>query len=191
MGVGATQSIKSPSINGFYEYLLVAYPDKSLYTQIMEGISQMPDLANLKSRMSFTIAGFEAKEAMESTIIRWMHRIISSQNSFPVKLTPYRGPSGQTIYLQAKQPAAFEQLAREMQVVDQYLQSNNCPALFVNKNPQLVIARDLPDPHYQDAMPQLEKQGMPVSFIVHELVLLRRQHRFDACKQVNVFGLRP
>ena len=191
MGVEATTSFKAPSVNGFYEYLLVAYPDKSLYTQILEGISPMPDAATLKSRLSFTVAGFEAKEPMESTLIRWMHRIISNQNSFSVRLTPYRGPAGQTIYLQAQQPAAFEQLAREMQVVDQYLQSNSCPALYVNKNPQLVIVRDLPDPHYQEAMPQLEKQNVSATFMVHELVLLRRQHRFDACKQVNVFGLRP
>jgi hypothetical protein len=26
---------------------------------------------------------------------------------------------------------------------------------------------------------------------VKELVLLRRQHQYDACKQVNVFGLQP
>ena len=58
-------------------------------------------------------------------------------------------------------------------------------------HPHLTIARRLETPTYQEAVTMYAEKNFHASFEVKELLLLKREHRFDSCKQVNVFGLQP
>ncbi len=190
-----TNRTSTPVLNGVYEYLLVAHPDAAVSQRLIaekqhfSAQYQHPGAA--KTKPHITVANFMAKEEMEETIIRWMHRIISSQKSFQVVLDKYNGFAEHTIYLRVQNHQPFQQLAKELKVVDQYVRSYGCPAMHLGKFPHLTIARQLPDTLYKQAIPYYEEQEFHASFDVKELILLRRGHQFDTCKQVNKFALLP
>ncbi len=185
----------TPVLNGIYEYLLVAHPDAAVYRQVMEEkqffSAQYREPVAIKTKPHITVANFMAKEEMEETLIRWMHRIISNQKKFTVVLDQYNGFAAHTIYLRVQDHQPFQQLAKELKVVDQYVKSYGCPPMHIGKFPHLTIARRLPDIVYRQAIADYTQKTFHASFEVTELVLLRRQHQFDTCKQVNRFGLLP
>jgi 2'-5' RNA ligase len=196
METGWVQSRQvSAPVNSLYEYLLVAHPDADVYAQVMAEkqlfTAQYKEQVACKTKPHITVANFLAKEEMESTLIRWMHRIISTQKKFTVTLDKYSGFAPHTIYLRVQDHQPFQQLAKELQVVDQYVRSYGCPEAQLITRPHLTIARRLPETVYRQAETVYAQKDFHASFEVKELLLLRRQHQFDSCKQVNVFGLQP
>jgi 2'-5' RNA ligase len=193
-GLAKHQSINAP-VDGFFEYLLVAHPDAPVYEQVMAEkkifTEQYHEQVAIKTKPHITVANFMAREEMESTLIRWMHRVISTQKKFKVTLDRYSGFPPHTIYLRVQDHEPFKQLAKELQVVDQYIRSNGCPALKLTTRPHLTIARRLPEEIYRKAEQVYAVKNFNASFEVGQLLLLRREHQFDGCKQVNVFGLQP
>lgn len=194
-GTAVSPSFSAPQDNGRYEYLLVAHPDSTVYAQVMAEkqffSAQFNTAVAIKTKPHITVANFLAFESMEETIIRWMHRIISTKKSFRVTLDQYGAFRSHTIYLRVQDHEPFKQLARELKVVDQYVRSNRCPEMRLITNPHLTIARRLEQGVYQQAVSVYAEKTFHASFEVKDLVLLRRQHQFDSCKQVNVFGLTP
>jgi 2'-5' RNA ligase len=182
-------------VNSLYEYLLIVHPDETVYARVMAEKQlftvQYQEQVAVKTKPHITVANFLAKEEMESTIIRWMHRVISVQKKFKVTLDRYSGFAPHTIYLRVQDHQPFQQLAKELKVVDQYVRSNGCPEARLITRPHLTIARRLPETVYRQAETVYAKKDFHASFEVSELLLLRRQHQFDSCKQVNVFGLQP
>lgn len=185
----------SKPVQQYYEYLLVAHPDDAVYEQVMEEkrwfTQQYRQAVAEKTKPHITVANFLAREEMESTIMRWMHRIIQNRQSFTVTLDRYSGFKPHTIYLRVQDHQPFQQLAKELQVVDQYVRGNGCPEMKLITRPHVTIARRLPAEVYQQAEQVYAQKDFHASFEVKELVLLRRAHQFDACKQVMIFGLTP
>lgn len=193
-GLAKNHSIRTPT-GGFFEYLLIANPDATVYAQVMEEKKLFTDRYLLqvavKTKPHITVANFLAREEMEPTLIRWMHRVISTQKKFKVTLDRYSGFAPHTIYLRVQDHEPFKQLAKELQVVDQYIRSYGCPAVKLITRPHLTIARRLPEDIYRKAEQVYAQKDFHASFEVNQLLLLRREHQFDTCKQVNVFGLQP
>lgn len=185
----------SKPVQQLYEYLLVAHPDAPVYEKLMEEkrrfTQQYRQPVAEKTKPHITVAGFFAKEEMESTLMRWMHRIIQQQSMFRATLDRYSGFRPHTIYLRVQDHAPFQQLAKELQVVDQYVRGNGCPGMHLATRPHVTLARRLPEAVYHAAEAEYAQKEFHASFEVRELVLLRRAHQFDACKQVMVFGLQP
>lgn len=182
-------------VQQFFEYLLVAKPDAAVHDKLIQEkqrftLQYQAPVAE-KTKPHITVANFLAKEEMESTIIRWMHRIISNQQRFRVTLDRYCGYKPHTIYVRVQDHQPFQQLARELQVVDQYVRGYGCPEMHLITRPHMTLARRLSASVYQQAEADYAQKDFQASFEVNELVLLRRTHQFEACKQVNVFGLRP
>ena len=99
----------------FYEYLLVIRPGTDVYNRIVEQkeifFSEYKVGAAKKTLPSITVAKFIAKEGMEETIIKWMHRIISEQNTFNVTLNNYSGFPSHKVYARVQDHTPFRQLA--------------------------------------------------------------------------------
>jgi 2'-5' RNA ligase len=180
---------------GVCEYLLVVSPETAVYTQVQAEkqffSTQFGQEMAAKLKPHITVADFVATEQMEETIIRWMHRVISAQQSFEVTLDRYGAFRPHTIYLNVQNQQPFMELARQLKVVDQFIQSYGCPPIKLVSHAHLTIARSLDAFTYQQAVQHYAAQNFTASFAVQELVLLKRRHQFDACKQVNVFRLRP
>ncbi len=182
-----------PLLSNLYEYLLVAHPDEKVYHQVMEEKNLFFDLFKekvaIKTKPHITVSKFLAKETMEETIIRWMQRIISTQNKFSVSLNNYSGFPPHTVYLRVQDHQPFKQLATSLKVVDQYVRGNDCPPMKLITHPHLSIARKLPATIYEKAIVEYAPKSFYASFEVKQLILLKRKHEFDTCKQISIFGL--
>jgi 2'-5' RNA ligase len=181
--------------NGLFEYLLVGHPDANVYNKIMEEKQQFYEDYNekisIKTKPHLTIANFLASEAMEPTIIKWMQRICGAQQSFTVTLNNYSGFPPHTIYLRVQDPLPFQQLVKQLKTVDDFIRASACPPAKLITKPHLSIARKLPEQVYNKAMVDYAQKTFHESFMLDELLLLRRQHQFDTCKTIQIFRLRP
>lgn len=177
------------------EYLLVVSPQQNIWQQVMNEkiiFKAHYHECKLDLQSSITIANFLAKEEMEDTLLRWMHRIFNTRPSFKVALNNYGGsPNANTIYLRIQDHQPFKQLAKELKVIDEMIKSNGLPKAYLISNPHMTIARKLDKPVYEKAMMDYSKKEFYAEFEVNELLLLKRTHQFDKCDQVSVFRLQP
>lgn len=184
---------KNESSRQLYEYLLVAHPAENVNAQVMAEKQHFAETYKQsiasKTLPHITVANFLAKEQMEDTVIRYMHRILSTQKSFAVTLNNYSGFPPHTVYARVQDHQPFKQLAASLKAVDQYVRSNGCPPAKLISYPHVSIARRLQQQVYEKAMFDYSQKIFHASFEVNELVLLRRQNQYDKCKQVNVFKL--
>ncbi len=176
-----------------FEYLLVTTPSNEVYKQMVEEKQYFFDRygegVSIKTKPYITIANFLAKKAMEETIIRWMNRAIGTLPRFSVLLNNYGGFPPHTIYVRVQQQQPFKQLANALQSINHYVCSNDCPPMHLVSKPQLIIARKLSLSVFERAIMDYSQKTFSGSFEMKELVLLRRQHQFDACKKLTSFQL--
>ena len=71
------------------------------------------------------------------------------------------------------------------------IRASACPPARLITKPHLSIACNLPEQVYTKAMADYAQKTFHESFLLGELLLLKRQHQFDACKIVQVFRLKP
>jgi len=95
------------------------------------------------------------------------------------------------IYLRVQDHEPFRELMRQLRAIDDFIRSNGCPPVNLISRPFLSIAGGLTEQVYNKAMPDYSRRTFHDSFHVHQLVLLKREHAFDACKTVNNFRLLP
>lgn len=178
----------------FYEYLLVVHPNEEIFNHLKAEKEIFSDEYNAsiakKTLPHITVANFLAKETMEETLIKWMHKIISSQQSFDVMINNFSGfPSSKTVYARIQNHEPFKQLATSLKTINSYINDNGFPNAKLINHPHLSIARSLQQNVYDKAVMDYSRKIFNASFIVNELILLRRQNQFDKCKQVSVFKL--
>lgn len=125
------------------------------------------------------LALFEAKELMEETMIRWMHRIISSQQQFQLELVQRVDPVTGQLQIAILDKAPFQQLARQLRVVSQYINSCDCAEMHFNIQPNISLLKKAVDPGFQGI------------YAIRDFHLLKKNHDFDTYQPVNVFALRP
>jgi len=172
---------------GFYEYLLVAKPGKEVNEKVMAEkrffYDEYKEQIAIKTTPHITIASFIAKEEMGNTIIRWMQRICARQQSFSVTLNNYGGFPPHTIYLRIQNEAPFCQLAKELNVINAYVDSCSCPPMLLIPRPNVSIAGDLPEKTFFKALTQYAHKSFHESFLVSELLLLKRSDQYDIGRQ--------
>jgi 2'-5' RNA ligase len=178
-----------------YEYLLVIHPGKEVNEKLVAEKQTFYDdykeKAAIETKPHITVASFFAKEGMENTIIRWMQRIFSKQQSFAVTLNNYSGFPTDTIYLRIENETPFHQLAKELSVVNAYINSSSCPPMLLTPRPHISIADNLSEEIFSKALTQYAHKTFHESFLVNELLLLKRKDEYDVCKPVIVFALQP
>jgi hypothetical protein len=175
------------------EYLLVIYPDEELSEKLLDEqqqfVSDYGMRVSIRNQPHITMAAFQADEAMEGTLIRWIERICSCHKRFDITLNNYSGIPSHTIYLRVQDPAPFLQLVQQLQAIDNFIRSSDCPPANLTSRPFLSIAGGLTEKVYGKAMPDYSRKMFHESFLVKELILLKRDHSFDSCKTVNIFRL--
>jgi len=190
------------------EYLLVIYPYGDLQDKLLEEQQQFSAdyglQVTVRNRPHITVAAFQAGEPMEDTLIRWIQRICNRYSSFDLTLNNYSGfpphttrpPEATqripgTIYLRVQDPEPFRELMRQLRAIDDFIRSCGCPPVNLVSRPILSIAGGLTEQVYNKAMPDYSRRTFHDTFHVDQLVLLKREHAFDACKTVNIFRLLP
>jgi len=181
-------------INGS-EYLLVAHPGVDLHDKILGEQEYFSthylERSAIRMKPHIELASFQAREEMEPTLIRWMHRIISQQQAFSFTLNNFSGFPPDTLYLRIPEPQAIQQLTAALEQLNDYVKTNDCPAIQVNPKPYVSVAKKLTEQNYLRVMLDFSQRSFHEIFEVKELYLLRRDHAFDSYKQVNKFVLQP
>jgi 2'-5' RNA ligase len=178
----------------FFEYLLVVHPNEEIFNQLKVEKENFSSEYNVniakKTLPHITIANFLAKETMEETLIKWMRKIISSQESFDVMINNFSGfPSSKTVYARIQNHEPFKQLATSLKIINTYIKDNGFPNAKLINFPHMTIARSLQQNVYEKAIMDYSRKTFNASFTVDELVLLKRVNQYDKCRQVSVFPL--
>ena len=180
---------------GYYEYLLLIHPDAEVNEKVMAEkqifYDDYGEKDAIRTKPQIAVANFLAKEAMEDTFIRWMQIIFSKQQSFQVALNNYSGFPPHTIYLRVQNAEPIQQLANELKAVNTYVSSCSCPPMRVISRPHISIAGKLTEEVYFKALTQYAHKSFHETFLVNELLLVKRKHPYDICKPINVFRLLP
>ncbi|WP_207511635.1 2'-5' RNA ligase family protein [Longitalea luteola] len=174
------------------EYRLVIYPDAPVYEKIMAEKQRFLTNYGVETANSFPyikVAGFYAGEGMEETLIRWIQRICSQFSSFDITLNNYSGFPQHSIYLRIQHPQALQQLATQLKTLDGHVQA--MAANSFERIPNIVLANELPEPVYQQAMPVYSRKTFRARFMATELVLLGRDHPYATSKTITVFRFLP
>jgi 2'-5' RNA ligase len=204
---GAVAFGRSQAYSRRAEYLLVIYPYGELQDRLLGEQQQFSLDYGLQTAASMsgkptgpipvgnkphiTVAAFQAGEPMEDTLIRWIQRICNRHKSFDITLNNYSGFPPHTIYLRVQDPQPFRELMQQLRAIDDFIRSSGCPPVNLINRPYLSIAGGLTEQVYNRAMPEYSRKDFHDSFHVKEMVLLKREHSFDACKTVNIFRLLP
>jgi hypothetical protein len=181
------------SEEGLCEYVLVINPDAAVQEKVLEekqrfaGDYDQDIAAQFQSQIM--VASFFAREEMEETLMRWIQRVCDQHQQFIVTLNNYSGIPPHTIYLRVLDPRPFTELAQQLRSIDDWIQSSSCPPLQLHNRPFLSLTRPLPEPIYTKAMFSYSQRTFHESFMATELRLMRRMHRFDASKTINIFPL--
>ncbi len=138
-----------------------------------------------------TVASFSAREQMEDTIISWLQRICSRQQSFEVMLNNFSGLPAHSIIIRVQDREPFQVLASQLRVIDEYVRSYDHPPACLSERPCLHVAKNLSPEVYDRALSDYTRREFNWSFTVDQLVLLRRNATADAETQLAVFGLLP
>jgi len=189
-------TVNSPLTSNLVEYLLLAMPDARLRLRLWalteaSKSGEAPAGLSTAPGEGIPVAGFTAGEVMEPTIIKWMQRIVSTQQCWEVRLSGYFGRPPEAVYLRVQDPLPFQKIAASLGPVDELIQSSGYPPARRNLRPQLCIA----EAGHPNAAVQLDTQKLKMpflaSFMLEELVLLRRQFALEEYKTVQLFKLRP
>lgn len=192
-GFARTAPAMDFAMHGFYEYLLVVHPSTDAYAQVMKEkeyfFDTFKEKVATKTLPHITVANFHARERMEDTLIRYIHRILSVQKSFAATLNNFSGFPPHTVYARVQDHEPFKQLVAKLKAIEQYIKMNDCPPVKFITHPHVTIARRLKPDVYEKAMFDFSQRTFHASFKVEELILLKRRNQFDKCVQVNVFKL--
>ncbi len=193
--VASQQNSRIPSFDpSLWEYLLVTVPDENVSCKLLEAGRSLPTRkkqSNVEFKPFIKLAEFQARESMEETIIRWVQRICSQQESFVVTLNNYGGFPPATIFVRIQDHQPFRVLADRLKVIDDYVQSNLCPPVKFFNRPNLRIGEQPAEVDYAKALFHYSQQDFHEAFMLKELVLLKSHNVFEQPKEVNVFRLYP
>lgn len=189
------QPATSGNSYGLQEYWLIIRPDLQVQKKIMEEKQQFVEDYGVQHVLAgnahIVVAQFMAREGMEETIIRWLQRISSRLQSFPVTLNNYSGLPTHSICLRIQDHQPFVELAQQLQSIDEFIRSSGCPPPLFFRKPYLHIAGRLPEAVYAKAIPDYSRRSFHETFMATELLLLKRSFFSDACKTIHVFRLLP
>lgn len=181
--------------NQVCEYLLLAHPSPEVSKKIQE-LNQLVLKSYMqtnpwKFRPVMLLASFIAVDSMEETLIRYLHRVCAQHKSFTITLNNFGGCPPNGIYVRVQESEPFTEFARELKAINQYLQSNGYPEAKITTRPQLTISRSFEENLYREVMLDFSQRTFHESFLLNEMVLVKRKGQYDVYSQVNVFGLYP
>lgn len=172
-------------------YVLAIAPHGETAVKILEEQNEFinafyPDSTPL-AKPFIIVSKFDAREEMEETLIRWLQKIIGQEQSFLLTLNNYSAVPPDTICLRLQEHAVFFYFLKKLEVLNHHIPTIS--GFF--KRPYLAFASQLPPDIYERAVPHYSRKSFHESFIVNELLLMRKESAFEPFKTIQVFGLLP
>lgn len=172
-------------------YELVAYPgsevEESLRSEWKEvaGRWEAPE----QDRPHIPLLRFEAKEALEETLIRWMGNICRLQQGPVLQVNNYSSLPPHTVFARIPEGEAFAQLINQFRIIDGFLQSNGCPPLQLHTKPFLTVATGLSPAAYEEAVYAYARKTFHALIPLNRLTLVRKGWEGGSFGLVHTFFL--
>jgi hypothetical protein len=170
-----------------WDYFIIAYPDANALEQIRKEGDFFPGSQQAKPHLA--LAYFQAKEAMEEILIRWIQNICRLHPGFMVTLLPFNGSIPHTLALRVEDPKPFMQLANSLRIIDGFIQSNDCPPICIETHPHLALAGNLPEMEYEKLIHEYAGRNFRASFPLERLLLIKREGPTGNSRLLNSFTL--
>jgi len=180
---------------GLWEYMLLANPDERvgekvrLEKEYFEGKFEA-EIAT-KTLPHITIANFLIKERMEDLLCKRIQNICNLQCSFAVALNNFSGFPSHAIFIRVQNPQPFRQLAKNLERLDDFIKTNDCPPSQLVSKPHMTIARQLDEETYNKAIIEYSEREFSDFFVLNQLTLLKRDSRYQKWQHVTHLYLPP
>ncbi len=179
----------------FNDYELVVFAGAEVEDKVKDIQRNLRDqygqIVATYSRPYISVAAFKAREAMEETMIRYIHRVCKGQTSFFVELNNIGGYPPKDMFLRVQNPLPFRQLGNNLKPIHDYIHSCSCPLVLGTLHPHINIISAMPETLYLAALLEYGQMSFYETFKVSELYLLRKDKTRNEQKVINVFGLQP
>lgn len=179
-----------------WRYLFLASPQQNLWDRTMrvkEGFHSLYDWEiAIKTWPHITLAAFDATIKMEPGIVGLLRQACSKQHAFTAHLEDFAGYERfkrSTLYIKVKDKDRFLRLAESLRVINNFLWSNGYASAYLVEDPHLTIAKWLPHWLYLEAMEEYSRQHFRDTFIVNELLLLKKQEHDEKYRRVATLRL--
>ena len=146
---------------------------------------------SVDENVTISLASFQAKEMMEGIMIGWMQKIYSKQVAFNIQFNNYGGYPQKGIFLRVQDSGQLARLAQQLKIIDDYLQSNNCPGVKISRHPHIVIADCLSVRTYETALHEYSRKSFTANYTVEQVLLVRKSWLEVEAKTINNFYLMP
>lgn len=176
------------------EYSILLRPDSLLEEKILAEAALLPEDCRLSaeegSRPALELVSFRAREAMEETLIRWLHRIAGSQGNAELVLNNYSSLPPRTIYLRIMDPAPIRSWAAALSAIDPFIRSNGDGPLHFPARPMLPLCHRLPEGEEETFISLFSRRCFHEKFLVNRWHLVKTDP-LRGCREVAVLALHP
>lgn len=172
------------------EYILVLLPGDTINKAIREEIEK-DQLITTKGSYEILLGSFQAKEEMESTIVRWLQKIFNLQGSFPVTLNNFSGRPPHNIHLRIQDPVEIKKMINQLMMIDHFIQANDCPPAVLCHTPQMEISNNIPENSFNKILNEFSGKCFHESFIAEKVKLFRRSKFESSFQLAYSFSLPP
>ena len=177
----------------YQEYVLAAVPDVASSAKLLEERNQFYHQFKL-ARTSFLspqifMAGFLAKEGMEETLLRWIQNISRLHPAFELSVQGYSINPPDTLSLHMDASSSYRQLTLALNMIDGFIQANDCPPIYISVNPQMVMAANLPPAVMKLAEEHYEHLPCKMNLRIEKILLIKRSGSHEAYQTVSSIRL--
>lgn len=134
------------------------------------------------------LAGFNAREDMEDTLLRWLRRIAGAEQSFSILSNNYGCHPDGTVYLRILDASKLLNLKNHMQVIEPFIQANAGKQLQWFKTAQIIIGTAT-EPLIRQAAYHYAQQSSAERFLITHLLV--QKHNGASFNTVSRLALQP
>lgn len=185
-----------PFPNNEWHYLFLASPERNLANRVMEVkedfyLSYGHKIA-IDTWPHITLAAFKSANELEPFLITLLQQACARYRKFSTPLQDFSGFerfNKSTVYIKVEAHQPFLQMAKGLRVINDLLLSNGCSSAYLVNRPHLTVAKWVPYLMYLEAMEDYRYKSFRDTFLVNDLLLLKKQNEEDKYQRVTTIRL--
>lgn len=155
------------------------------------GRQQFGDCFHALEEVELVVAAFHIRQEMEPTLMRWLHRVISQQEQFPIRCNNYGSKREDSLYIRFMDHGPIRKLAEQLRPVEAFLRTDGQARVDLVVHPTLVIASGMGGELARSVLMDFASRHFDGGFEVEALELEKREPGKDSKQLVARFPLLP
>jgi len=175
------------------EYLLIIQPSEDVTSKILNiktafaETYQCPKALQLKPQL--TLIQFSQYDMAEPRFFQRIKALTSSQLSFKIDIDGFGSHSSHTIFLEIQTKNNLFSLIKELKQLQANLKLDSANKPHFISDPNITIANKLQSSQYEKAWLEYSNTPFQASFLVNELLFLKRGEGKKGFKVIGIFPM--